>query len=132
MLVDVQAVEQRERRLNARLFMIERAGCVRRSPPSSAACRGRGRRRRSITRNEARPIEVAVQLARFVDDDQRVRPDVTLRVPLRLLLAADQATSSSGKDSSDDAEIEREPEADRRMVGLQQKLLDLAPDPFGG
>ncbi len=61
--------------------------------------------------DELRTIEVVVGRARFVDDHQRVRPHVAFGMPLRLLLAADQRTHL-GQHPIDDAEVERQREAD--------------------
>ena len=51
--------------------------------------------------------------ARLVDDQQRVDPDVAFGMPLRLLRAADERLQLR-KQPLDDAELEREREADRR------------------
>ena len=51
-------------------------------------------------------------------------------MPLGLLLAADERPQLR-QHLIDDAEVEREREADRRPLGLEQQLLDLAPDPLG-
>ena len=81
-------------------------------------------------RDQPRPIEIAVHLARPVDHHQRVRPDVAFRMPLRFLLAADERLQLR-KQLVDDAEIEREGQADRWPGRLQQQFFDFAPDAFG-
>ena len=45
--VDVEAIEQRVAGSTPGFFVVRATGCGRRSPPSSPACRGRGRRRRA-------------------------------------------------------------------------------------
>ena len=58
---------------------------------------------------------------------QRVHPDVAFRMPLGFLLASDERLQFR-KQLVDDAELERQREADRRAPRAQQQLLDLAPD----
>ena len=77
-----------------------------------------------------RSAEVVDAAARLVDDEQRVHPDVALRMPLGFLRTADERLQL-GKEPVDDAELEREREADRRPFGQEQQLLDLAPDALG-
>ena len=72
-------------------------------------------------------IEIVDALPRLVDHHQRVHPDVAFGMPLGFLLAADERLQL-GKQLVDDAELEREREADRRPLGAQQQLFDLAPD----
>ena len=82
-------------------------------------------------RDQPRAIEIAVQLARLVDDHQRVRPDVALRdatpapARSRRAAAAPEGLRSMTPRSSASAKP-----IDGR-VGLQQQLFDLAPDPLG-
>ena len=87
--LDVQAVEQRGGWRDAGLLVID---------GSNAAIEKRGRRRLAeVVAHGAehdgqlpRAVEVVDPRARLVDDEQRVHPDVSLRVPLRLLRAADE------------------------------------------
>ena len=51
-------------------------------------------------------------------------------MPLRILLAADQRVQLRPQ-PLDDAEVERELQAERRALRLQQQLLDFAPDALG-
>ena len=95
--VDVESIQQRERRLDARLLMVDRS-----DPPVDHGCR---RRLAEVMadgaehhRRQPRPIEVAVQLARLVDHHQRVDPHVPFGMPLRLLLAADERTRALAAD----------------------------------
>ena len=81
-------------------------------------------------RRQPRPIEVAVPASRLVDDHQRVRPHVALGMPLGILRAVVQR-HHLGQDPFDDAEIAGEREPDRRPLGGEQQLLDLAPQPLG-
>ena len=76
-----------------------------------------------------RPRQVVDARPRLIDDLQRVHPDVAFRMPLRLLRAADERVQL-GKQLFDDAEVERQREADRRPR-REQQLLDLAPDALG-
>jgi hypothetical protein len=78
--------------------------------------------------DEARTIEVVVQLARLVDHHERVRPDIPFRMPFRFLLAANERHELR-KHTRDDAQIQREAESKRGPLRLQQ-LFDLAPDPL--
>src|SRR4029453_3840081 len=87
--VDVQPVEYRYGWLNAGLLVIERSD----APVHDSG----GRRLAEIVAKsaehqgrQARAIEIAVQFARFVHHHERVRPDVTFRVPLRFLFAPDR------------------------------------------
>ena len=110
--VDVEPVEHRGCRLDARLFVIDR------SDPSVDE---RGRRRLAeIVADGAEhhddlpgAIEVVDPRARLIDHQQRVDPDVALGMPLRLLLASDERVDLR-EEPLDDAEIEREREAHRR------------------
>ncbi len=81
-------------------------------------------------RDLLRPLEAVDARARLVDHHQRVHPHVALRMPLRLLRAADERLQLR-KQLVDDAEVEGEREADRRSAGEEQQLLDLAPDALG-
>ena len=65
-----------------------------------------------------------------VDDHQRVHPHVAFRVPLGILFAADQRVQLRPQ-ALDDAEVERELQAERRALRLQEQLLDFAPDALG-
>ena len=76
-------------------------------------------------------VEVVDAGAGLVDDHQRVHPDVALGVPLGLLLAADQGLEL-GEEALDDPQVEGELEAEGRPPGLEQQLLHLAADAFGG
>ena len=85
----VQSVEHGGRRRDARLLVIDR---------SDAAVEERGRRwlaeivahRPEHHDRLPRPVEIVDARPRFVDDEQRVHPDVTFGVPLGFLLASDQ------------------------------------------
>ena len=106
--VDVQPIEQRLGRLDAGLLVIERA---------DAAIDEGGRRRLSQVvahgaehdRNQPRATEIAVRPPCFVDDHQRVDPDVAFGVPFRLLFAADEWTHLR-EHAIDDAKVERQHE----------------------
>src|SRR5262245_22418220 len=76
-------------------------------------------------------IETLETFARFIDDHQRVNPDVAFGMPLRLLLAADERVHFR-PESFDHADVACEGESERRTYGLQQEFLDLAPHTFGG
>ena len=80
-------------------------------------------------RSQARSIEIAVQLASLVDHHERMDPDIALRMPLRLLPAADKR-AQFGQHHVHDAEVERERESAGRPTCLQQELLEFAPDPL--
>ncbi len=66
-------------------------------------------------RQRAAAIEPVEALAGAVDDHQRVHPHVALRVPLGILLAADQRLQLRPQ-LVDHAEVERQPQADRRPL----------------
>ena len=74
--------------------------------------------------------EIVDAPARLVDDQQRVDPDVSFGVPLRLLRTADERVEL-GEQALDDAHLERQREAERRPARAQQQLFDLPPDPLG-
>src|SRR5262245_1624734 len=84
--VNVQPVEQRYRRFDARLLVIQRSDAPlyersgRRLPKVVA-------KRAEHDGDQTRAIEITVQLARLVHNHERVSPDVTFRMPLRLLFA---------------------------------------------
>ncbi len=113
--VDVQPIEKRRGRRDALFLVIDRA---------DAAVEKRGRRRLAeVVRQRAehdrdglRPRQIVDSRSRLIDDLQRVHPDVTLRMPLRFLLAADER-EELGEQPLDDAEIERQRQADRRAPG---------------
>ena len=75
------------------------------------------------------PRQIVDARARLIDDLQRVHPDVAFGMPLRFLRAADERVQL-GKQLLDDAELERQREADRRPR-REQQLLDFAPDALG-
>ena len=81
----------------------------------------------SITDRLPRPVEIVDALARFVDDEQGVHPDVTFGVPLGFLLASDERLEL-GKQSLDHAELQRELQPDRRLRSLEQQLFEFSPD----
>jgi hypothetical protein len=58
-----------------------------------------------------------------------VHPDVSFRVPLRLLRAADERLNLR-EQPFDDAEIQRDLPSPRRARCPQQQLLDFSPDAF--
>ena len=131
MRVDVQPIEQRLGRLDAGLLVIERA--------DAAVDERRGRRLAEVVADRAEHHGDAAAADRGRRSAARASsitisvcdPDVAFGMPLRLLLAADQRPHL-GQHAIDDAEVEREREPDRRPCGLEQQLLDLAPDPLGG
>ena len=82
------------------------------APSITAICCGRG--------------EVVDARPRLIDHLQRVHPDVSFRMPLGLLRAAGERLQLR-EQRCDDAEIEREREADRR-AWREQQLFELAPD----
>ena len=91
--VDVEAIEDLRRRLDAHRFVIRRL--------DPAIDHRRRRRLAEIVadgaehdRGESRPIEIAVQLSRLVDHHQRVDPDVAFGMPFRILRACRRAAPS--------------------------------------
>ena len=112
--VDVEAIEDLRRRLDAHRLVIRRL---------DAAIDHRRRRRLAEIvadraehdRGEPRPIEIAVQLARLVDHHQRVDPDVALGMPLGILRAVVERLHLR-QQLVDHAELAREREADRRPL----------------
>ena len=113
--VHVQPIEQRGRRRHAALLVAGRSD-------AAVDHRRRGRLAEVVTdraehHRDRRPaVESVDARARLVDHHQRVHPDVALRMPLGFLRAADERLEL-GQQPVDDAEIEREREADRRPVG---------------
>ena len=81
-------------------------------------------------RNLVRRVEIPDPFPCFVDDQQRVHPYVPLGMPLGLLRASDECLQL-GEQSLDDVQFQCQPQADRRAIGKQQQLLELAPDPLG-
>ena len=124
--MDVEAIEKRGGGRDAFFLVIDRA---------DAAVEERGCRRLSeIVGHRAehhdeliRAIEIVDALPRLVDHLQRVHPHVAFRMPFRLLLASDERLQLR-KQLVDDAELQRQREADRRPLGAQQQLFDLSPD----
>ncbi len=69
--------------------------------------------------------------ARLVHHHQRVHPDVAFRVPLRLLRAADER-HELGQHARDDAEVERQRQADRRARGAWSSSFSISPQMRSG
>ena len=129
MVCTFEPVEQRQRRLDAGLLVVVR--------PDSPVDERRGGRLAEVVAHGAehqRHLLAARQIvdhrARLVDDQQRVRSRRRPRVPLGLLLAADQRVHL-GEEPRHHADLEPEREADRGPARQEQQLLDLAPDPLG-
>jgi hypothetical protein len=78
----------------------------------------------------ARVREVADPRMRFVDDHQRVDPDVPLRMPFGLLRAPSERVQF-GKEPCDDAEIVCELQPGGWSRCEEQQLLDFPPHAFG-
>ena len=127
--VDVESIEDPCRRLNAHRLV------VRRLDAAVDQCR-RGRFAEIVAdgaehdRGQARPIEIAIQLARLVNHQQRVNPDVAFRMPFGILRTVVERLHLR-KQLVDDAELAREREADRRALGLEQQFFAFAPDALG-
>ena len=126
--VDVQPIEKRGCGRDALLLVIDRA--------DPAVDERRRRRLAEVVADRAehdreplRTRQVVDARARLVDDLQRVHPDVAFGMPLGLLRAADERVQL-GKEPFDDAEVEREREADRRPRRAEQ-LFEFAPDALG-
>src|SRR6185503_12397263 len=87
--MNVQAIEKRRCRLDAFLFVIERADA-----PIEQRCRLRlaeiVRHRREHHRDGIGAAEIVDARTSLIDHHQRVYPDIALRMPLWPLLAADQ------------------------------------------
>ena len=81
----------------------------------------------SITIASAARAEIGVPPPRLVDHHERVRPDVAFGMPLRILRAVVER-DHLGQQLFDHAQLARQREADRRALGHQQQLLELAPD----
>ena len=81
----------------------------------------------AAARPRSRP---SIRLRASIDHHQRVNPDVALGMPLRFLRAADERVHLR-PEPLDDAELQRERETDATARGLQQQLLDFAPDALG-
>ena len=97
--VDVEPIEHRGRRRDAGGLVTAR------SDPSVLEC-GRGRlaeivqQRAEHDRDAARQIEIVDAVARAVDDQQRVHPDVAFGMPLGLLRAVDESPPARARASA--------------------------------
>ena len=128
--VDVEAVEEGAGGGDAGLFVAARAD----APVDELGGGGlaevvadRGEHQGHLLRR----VEVVDALPGLVDDHEGMHPDVALRMPLGLLPAADEGLQL-GKEPRDHPKAQGEAEPERRPPGLQQQLLDFAPDAFGG
>ncbi len=69
--------------------------------------------------------------ARFINDHERVHPDVAFRMPQHVLLTADERPQFR-QQAIDDVELQGQGEPDRRTPSHAEELLDLAPDALRG
>ncbi len=126
--LDAKPVQKGSRRRHPLLLVIHR------SDPS--VDERRGRRLSQVVTDRAehdgdllRTRQVVDAQARLVNHLQRVDPDIALRMPLGFLLAAHER-AQLGKELLDDAEVQRQREAARRLR-REQQFLDLSPDTLG-
>ena len=110
MVCTFKSIEETDRRRDTGLFVVER------SDPSVDEGR-RGRLPEVVAdgaqhhRQQARPLEVVIQLARTVDHHQRMDPHVAFGMPFGLLLAADER-DHLGQYLFEKAEVTGESESD--------------------
>src|SRR5262245_12202291 len=125
--MDVQVVQKRVGWRDSLFFVIDR--------PDTAVdeCRRRGLAE-VVTQgaehhhNLLGPWQIVNPPSRLIDHLEGMHPHITFGMPFGLLRTPDKC-QNFGKELSDDSELEREAEANRRTT-RKQEFFNLAPDPF--